>query len=47
MSLAESLAVQLKSRMEAWNERVTSIGDLFVHLVGFLASVVQQKEVSM
>jgi hypothetical protein len=30
LSLSESLTVQLKSRMEGWDERLTHVGDVFV-----------------
>ena len=33
LSLAESLIVQLESRMEAWDDRYTRIGDIFMHMV--------------
>lgn len=33
LSLSENLLVQLRSRMEAWDERSTRIGDIFVHTV--------------
>lgn len=33
LSLSENLLVQLRSRMEAWDERCTKIGDIFVHTV--------------
>ena len=33
LSLAESLIVQLKSRMEGWDDRCSRIGDIFMHMV--------------
>lgn len=33
LSLADSLLVQLTSRMEAWDDRFTRIGDIFMHMV--------------
>ena len=33
LSLAESLIGQLKSRMEAWDDKYTRIGDIFMHMV--------------
>lgn len=32
LSLSESIWVQLKSRMEAWDERFTRVGDVFLHM---------------
>ena len=36
LSLSESLLVQLKSRMAAWDDRYTRIGDIFTHMVNNL-----------
>ncbi len=33
LSLADSLIMQLKSRMEGWDDRYTRIGDIFMHMV--------------
>ncbi len=33
VSLSSSLMSQLESRMAAWDERVTLIGDIFMHMV--------------
>lgn len=32
LSLADSLIMQLKSRMEGWDDRYTRIGDIFMHM---------------
>ena len=40
LSLSESLLVQLKSRMAAWDERYTRIGDIFTHMVSRLITVI-------
>ena len=33
LSFSESLLVQLKSRMAAWEDRHTRMGDIFTHMV--------------